>query len=128
MADFFDKLQNVAKGIVNSADNMVDVTKLNIKISEEKKEITDAKTRLGDYLWQEVQAGQLQPIDEVEVQCDIIRSSLAKIAEMEAEIARLRSEGASSDAAGYAPNTCNSCGERLPEGAKFCASCGAAQV
>ena len=134
---FFDKLQQVAKSAASEAGDMLETTKLNAKISEEKKKIAQFKTQMGEYFWAEYQSGMTLPEQAVDY-CRQIVSCQAQIDLLEAQIAEIKSSGARPAAAQPIPEArpmaepqpmpaasfCANCGAELSPEARFCTNCG----
>lgn len=126
---FLEKLQTATQNLVSSADTKIDITKLNIKINDEKDTIKTAKTKLGELLWVEIEEGKMQPSGAMEIVCQQIREAQDRISKMELEISRLRAgakvENATSKAAKEAEQiACPQCGAMVDKSSRFCPACG----
>lgn len=128
---FFEKLQNVAKTAAAGAGDMIETTKLNAKISEEKKKIAQFKSQIGEYYWQQFESGAALP-EEAADYCRQISSCQEQINLLEAQIADIRNDNEAAPAvraeapAARAEATafCTNCGAAISPDARFCPNCG----
>jgi len=132
MADFFDRLkEQVTAGLTTVTTKSrvaVETTRLRSQIRRVAKEKREALAQLGTQAYQEVcQRGQVsqEGIQEAVKRIQALDHSMK---ELEAEIRRLEAvEAATPWPAGGGENpiaTCT-CGAPVPEGSKFCGTCGA---
>lgn len=133
MANFFDKIGELAKSAADKTNELLEQNKLNSKINTEETAITKLKEEIGNYYFDQFESGVV-PEGPVEEWYLAIKTAKAKIAEVQAEILKMK------EAEHIAPETekpqgeqvnstaaviCPSCASENALGAKFCASCGA---
>jgi RNA polymerase subunit RPABC4/transcription elongation factor Spt4 len=123
----FDKISNMAKSTLDKTSEMLEITKLNTRISTENGKITAAKTRMGEYCWNQFINGAALDAELTEI-CAEIQTILANIDSLNAEIQALKeAKAAPVSTASTAPQggkPCPSCGNPVAPGTKFCPSCG----
>ena len=123
---FFDKLNDIAKNIGDKTSDAIETTKLMAKISSEKSTISDLTKKIGEYYCaRRAAGGTFEP--EAETLYEQILEHERVIAQTQAEMGRIKAEGAAAAAApsaAAAGNTCPSCGANLAAGARFCGACG----
>ena len=132
MADFFDKLkEQVTVGITTVTTKSrvaVETTRLRSQIRRIAKEKREALAQLGTRAYQEIcERGHLEQ-DRIQEAVQRIQALDHSIKDLEKEITRLEALEAATPrpAAGGRENpivTCT-CGASLPEGGKFCGTCG----
>ena len=132
---FLDKLTDIAKNAKSGAEDLVETTKLNSRISEEQKKITRIKQQLGQFIWEQYAAGtEALPQGAVDL-CRQIDAANEQIANLNLQINLIKSQANASKAAPTpaaqseepAPyGRCFSCGAPLGEGARICSVCGTA--
>ena len=131
MADFFDKLkEQVTAGITTVTTKSrvaVETTRLRSQIRRVEKEKREALAQLGTRAYQEVcERGHVEQ-DRIQEAVQRIQTLDQSIKELGKEITRLEAlETAAPWPAGGGENsiaTCT-CGAPVPEGGKFCATCG----
>lgn len=131
---FFDKLNSFAKNVGDKTKEAMEISRLNTKIRTEKAAIEAAYKKLGEHFYDKHTAGEVYDEAAEEIFAAIDASNSA-IADLEAEIARIRAEREASRAAAPAPASapthsipagtpCPACGKLIPPGAKFCGGCG----
>jgi len=124
---FFDKLNEVAKNIGDKAGEAIETTKLNSKINSEKNAIDGKYKKIGEFYYQQYQAGENLP-EEAAAFCAEIDAHNAAIADAKAEIERIKTENAAAAPPPAAPTSgetfCPACGKANQSGTKFCAECG----
>lgn len=128
----FDKISNFAKNAADNTKDMLEVSKLNGKISQERNKIEQHKKELGEYVWKQHEEGA--KFDEVaEIILNGITECNEAIAKLEAEIAAIKApkpEPAPAPAPEPAaePETekaiCPNCGAEYAPPQKFCPECG----
>lgn len=128
---FLDKIGNFAKNVGEKTGDMIEIGKLNAKITTETNNINAVKIKLGDICWNRFQAGDAVGADAEEL-CGQIKAAQDNIAGLQAEIQKLKeadaaAAAAASPAAEAAPagTPCPACGTVNAAGVKFCQSCGA---
>lgn len=127
----FDKLGDIAKNVADKTQTFADVSKLNNQITDENNRISALKVNIGNYYYAKFEAGE-ELDEEIMNYCRAIREGFGNIQNLQAEVARLKSEqntaapaGGSPYAAAPAGIACPGCGSMQPAGSKFCPECGA---
>lgn len=125
---FFDKINELAKNVGDKTKEAMEISKLTTKIRTEKTAIDAAYKKLGAYFYEKHTAGEVMDETAEEILAAIDASNAA-IAELEAEIAKIKEE---KEAAAKAPEqpvtsgiTCPNCGTQNSPDTKFCGNCGA---
>ena len=115
MASFFDslgdKLNVMGKGIADKAKEVSDLSKLNTQIREEERKVQSAYQEMGEQYYK---LHKEDPTPEFSENILAVDASLARIAQLKAEIQKLKGVC-----------TCANCGAEVPVTAQFCSSCGA---
>ena len=129
---FFDKLGDFAKNIGDKTSDAIETNKLNGKINTEKTAITECLRKIGDYYYDKHKEGAAGDEGIADLLATIDGHHQA-IADLQAEIERIKAENAAPAAAAAAPVVevatpadviCPECGaENTPE-TKFCRACG----
>lgn len=134
----FDKIGNMTKNISDKTGDMLEITKLNSKINNEKSKISSLKTKIGDYYWSIFESGNTLDTEAYNL-CAEIRDSISTISALEAEILKIKSGGKADSAPQntYPQNTapqytsvseaaayCGNCGAAMGKDEKFCSECG----
>ncbi len=116
------KAKTVAAVAVDKAKDAADLTRLNVSIAGEQKEIDKNYRTIGEWYVSEYE-GEIP--DAVRDLVDAVSASKAKIAEMEAQKSALKEDGVVVEAAEPAPaqRTCHICG--AVSDSRFCPQCGA---
>jgi hypothetical protein len=120
---FFDKIKAAAEAVGDKTNEMIEVTKLNSKVSAENSAIGEKKTQIGELIFSRFVSGQsFDP--EISGLCEGIQSHLAAIEALQKEIVAVKAGMAK--AAPEAPSgaTCPACGAANAPGVRFCGSCG----
>ena len=151
--DFLDKLSQAARtaantvadatrSAVDSAHQMLDISKLNSKINDKQKEIEQRKQDLGEYYWQQYQEGQplsatahtlcaqineaYQQIEQYQEQISLLKQTHEEESPAETtadDIIDAQFQPQEPDNA-HAPHYCPYCGATLIADAKYCSACG----
>lgn len=104
------KLTDASQGVVKQTRNLTDTTRLNMKISENKKKMSQLLFDMGnDYYTKhrkDLECEEQEYIDQV-------NALFHEIIEWQKEIEEIKTS-----------ETCTVCGSRITEGASFCMSCG----
>ncbi len=130
---FFDKITAAAKSAKESANNAIEIGKLNMKIKGENDSIEQFKAQIGDLLWARFQEGQVDD-PQIVALCESIVAANANIEAYQAQIDEVKApaepapaeEVIEGEQAPVLERHCTQCGAVVAEEAKFCGSCGAA--
>ncbi len=139
---FFDKLGDIAKNIGDKTNDAIETSKLNSKISSEKSAINEIYKKIGEFYYTKWQEGVVLETESQQF-CLEIDEHNKLIAEAQAEIEKIKAESEAAKAATAAaaqqpestetvaqipvaptPRFCTNCGAQVPEGIKFCGTCG----
>ena len=131
---FFNKLNHVAKSAAKSAaelaNDAIGSGKIAMKIKREEIQIEQNYEKIGEYFYQQRNAGMNMPA-ELEEYCVAIDIALATIKELEEARNEIKDspEIRFEEDIPYAQEdcdvlVCSSCGKNLTYGALFCANCG----
>jgi predicted nucleic acid-binding Zn ribbon protein len=131
MADFLDKLkEQVTAGITTVTTKSrvaVETTRLRSQIRRIAKEKREALAQLGTRAYQEIcERGHLEQ-DSIQEAVQRIQALDHSITDLEKEITRLEAVDAATPwpaGGGEHPIATCTCGAALPEGSKFCGTCG----
>ena len=124
---FFDKVSNIAKSAADKTGEMVEVSKINLKINECKGKVAAGKTQLGEYYWKKYESGEALDDQAMEI-CAQIKTENDTIEQYNNEIQKIKGaevKGAEGGAAPKAGAFCTSCGADVSGGKSFCPGCGA---
>lgn len=104
------KLTDASQGVVKQTRNLTDTTRLNMKISENKKKMSQLLFEMGNDYYTK----HRKDMDcEEQGYIDQVNALFYEIIEWQKEIEEIK-----------ASETCKVCGSRITEGASFCMSCG----
>jgi uncharacterized small protein (DUF1192 family) len=124
---FFDKLKAAAETVSDKTMDMIEIGKLNSRITAENNAIAEAQKKIGGIVSAQYEAGESFPPEIIEL-CELILQSRAAIETLQSDIASIKTEGAkgtaSAPAAASAGIFCTACGASNAPGAKFCCGCG----
>ncbi len=129
---FMDKLNDFTKNVGDKANDVIETTKLNNKISSEKAAIVDLFKQIGERSYAKYAAGEATDSDNSELFAAIATHS-ATIREAEEKIKAIKEAPAAAPAATpeAAPETanaslviCPACGKQNQPEARFCCGCG----
>ncbi len=123
----YDKFNSLMKNVGEKANEAIEITKLNSKISAEHNAAAEDYKKIGEHYYAKYAAGQ--PVDEdVAELLASIDAHNAAVREAEAQIQTLKEEPTSPEAASAAPSAnaavCPSCGKQNPADTRFCSDCG----
>lgn len=134
MANFFDKLGDLAKSAADKTNELIEQNKQNSKMNAEEAAITKFKEQIGNYYFEQFETGKIPEGPTVEWY-DGIKASMAKIADLKAEILKMKEEQEhpvpetakpeGEQVESTAKVICSTCAAENALGAKFCATCGA---
>lgn len=120
---FFDKLKD-------KTSDMLEVSKINSKISDEKAKITVQKGKLAELYWEKFEKGE--EIEEQAMEfCLAIKASTNAIQAFNQEIIKIKEEPSQASELRVEDTvitrevkSCGACGSEMNEGIKFCPQCG----
>lgn len=118
MANFLNKLGDMAKNAADKTGDMIETGKLNAKISTEQAAIATIKQKIGGYYYERFGVDGEFPA-EVSEMFQQIKLCEETIAALQGEIDNLKGEGP-----GEAAGKCPACGAANSPGTKFCGACG----
>jgi len=118
---FFDKLNTLAKNVGDKANDAIEITKLNSKISSEKTAITDDYKKIGEYYYDRYSNKHAFDTEVAELLSSIDAHKTA-ISEVEVQLKSLKEETATQVSGDSA--ICPACGKANAPGIKFCSECG----
>lgn len=114
MADWSDKLNQMAQSAVSKSREVTELAKLNLEISNLNQKIREIHTRVGAYVLEKgLLAGE-----------ETIAEWACKAADLKAEIEA--DQDRINELKGVV--ICPGCGEAVPNTSRFCAKCGTAMV
>lgn len=124
MANFLDKIGELAKTAADKTNDLIEQNQLKAKITAEEAEITVFKVKIGDFYWNKfITTGTAEA--EILDLCEGIKTSQAVIASLQEEINALKGEKPAEAApAAIAEPLCPNCGTPNAPGTKFCKECG----
>lgn len=118
MTNFFNKLGDMAKTAADKTGDMIEIGKLNSRISAEQSNISAVKEKIGDYYYNLSLNGGDFPIEVIEM-FGQIKACQQEILSLQNEISAVKGEAAPDNSC-----KCPSCGSVNPQGTKFCSECG----
>ncbi len=120
--DLTRKAKNMASIAADKAKDAADLTRLNVAIAGEQKELDKTYRTIGEWFVSEYE-GEIP--DAVRDMVEAVNTSKAKIAELEAQKTAVKEEGPDLEPEPAAPaqKTCHICG--AVSDSRFCPQCGA---
>ncbi len=114
--DFFENLKEkvtkTTKVAIQKSNELVEITKLKMAVSDAENEITGIMRHIGEVLYDAYKTGG-DSYSSIEAECERIDEKYAQIAEIEARIAALKNA-----------KTCPNCKKEMDKDAQFCSHCG----
>ncbi len=107
---FMDDLKKFGKNVAQKSSEMVETTKLNMSITQEKDKINKIFYEIGAAVYEQYKAGNDVGLGD---KCMLIVEMEAKIAEIQAKIMEIKNA-----------TKCPGCGAEVSAETVFCASCG----
>lgn len=126
MANFLNKLSEMAKTAADKTGDMIEIGKLNAKISAEENSITDLKGKIGHFYWEKYFSTKTADAQILEW-CETILDAQERIEATRIEIQLLKEEKPINPDPIASPETaskCPACGMDNGVGTKFCSQCG----
>lgn len=121
---FLDKINDFAKTATEKTNNVIESTKLSVKVDSEQHNLNSIIQKIGEYYVAKLDAGETLD-EEVMSMYEGVVASRNTIAEMRAEIESLK--GPKAEAEASEAKFCPYCGKELDITAKFCLNCGKQQ-
>lgn len=110
---FLDDLKKATKNIAQKTGDMVEISKLNLSISQEKDKINKIYTEIGQAVYEQYKAGNDVGFGD---KCAVIVEHQKAIEELQQKILELKNA-----------KKCYSCGAEVSVDVAFCPQCGAKQ-
>ncbi len=107
---FMDDLKKFGKNVAQKSSDMVETTKINMSISQEKDKVNKIFYEMGAAVYEQYKAGNDVGLGE---QCMQVAEMEAKIAELQAKIMEIKNTA-----------KCPGCGAEVSAETVFCANCG----
>jgi len=104
------KIAKSSQETVKKAKSIAETTRLNNQIAEEQRTLTAFYAQIGEKYYV---SNKNAPAEEYAQFCDRVTAGLARIAELQTEIQKLKNT-----------RFCPNCGAACPINVQFCASCG----
>lgn len=111
MANWSEKFNKMTQSAVNKSKELVEITKLNLNISNAEEEIKKCMQEIGEYVVKENLLADHEEIKELLEKINNYKNSIQIDKE---KVLELR-----------AVNICSECGAEVPRTSKFCNKCGA---
>ncbi|MBQ4339993.1 MAG: hypothetical protein IJC41_03220 [Firmicutes bacterium] len=86
-----DKLGAIAKTAADKTGDVVETTKLNIKVNEEKGKIKELMAEVGKYYYEKFRGGEELPVEVVDLFCKI-KDAEAAIDDMQEQIRSVKNK------------------------------------
>lgn len=124
MANFFDKLGEMAKTAADKTGEMIEIGKLSAEISSAENDIADLMSKIGGFYWEKFLSTKTADT-EILAWCEAIQAAQEHIEATRTEIQLLKGQK-TTNAPSVAPQNvkCPNCGEENGVGTKFCSQCG----
>lgn len=119
---FLDTLETITNNIGEKANNAMEISKLNSKLSAANKSILAVKKEMGNYCWEQYSHGKRFD-DKLNSLCEKIKASQEDIERIKADIEKIKEETPPIIPKKVKP-VCPKCGEPAEDGMKFCGVCG----
>ena len=126
MANFLNKLGEMAKTAADKTGDMIEIGKLNAKISSEEDGIADLKAKIGHFYWEKYFSTKIADAQILEW-CEAIQAAQELIEATRTEIQLLKEQKPINSPPITFQDTaskCPSCGTDNGVGTKFCSQCG----
>lgn len=124
---FLDKLSKITKDLTDKTTDMIEIGKLQSKISSEQGKITECKTKIGDSIF--IQASNENVFsDDVQELIQEIKAAQSRIDELNESIQNIKASTETVEptpsVTEVKPNICPGCQSVVADNTKFCPSCG----
>ncbi|MBQ4109318.1 MAG: hypothetical protein IJC74_00390 [Clostridia bacterium] len=108
-----DTVKETAGKAVEKSNQLIDITKLNFKVSDLKSDIEKTYKAIGLKIFEDYKSGEATP-DEIAELCKLIEENYEKIEALKSEIADIKNM-----------KKCPECGKYISADSSFCSDCGA---
>lgn len=116
--DLGKKTQDFASETKMKADNAIQISKLNGKINDLKRENENLKVQIGNTYFEMVSSGDTTKQEKIDALVSKIQENLAEINNLNSQIGEIKIK---ENGGG---KLCPKCGAVITESAKFCTKCG----
>lgn len=129
-----DKATDIAQNIGDKTSDAIEIGKLNSRIGAERNEEAKLVKQLGELIYGRFRNGDMNGLDEeIFMICRQADEHAKTTEELQAQIDAIKAAAGAQKTAAQDEGTaeesasavCAECGRPLPDGAKFCAGCGA---
>ncbi|NLX76995.1 MAG: zinc-ribbon domain-containing protein [Clostridiaceae bacterium] len=110
---FLDDLKSAARNVAQKTGNMMEITRLNMSVAQERDKINRIFSEIGKAVYEEYKAGNDIGFGE---KCSVIAEHENRIAELQQKILELKNV-----------KKCHSCGKEVSKDTAYCPHCGAKQ-
>lgn len=122
--DLGKKISGAAEMATDKAKDLAEITKLNYDIASTQKQIESDYAEIGKQMFLLEKDNPLSPVTEL---CQKILAAQQTIADLNAKIQQIQTEGQTTSAApstAQAKKFCPNCGTEIAGEGKFCQGCG----
>lgn len=116
--DLGKKTQELASDTKTKADNAIQISKLNSKISDKKRENEILKSKIGEAYYNMTANKVKEEKVKLDELVEKVKANLKEIESLSVQIGEIKIREAGGG------KLCPKCGNVVPEGAKFCTKCG----
>jgi len=113
MMSFIDDLKKATKNLAQKTGDVVEISKLNLSIAQEKEKVETLFSEIGKAVYEQYKAGKDLGFGD---KCEVIAEHERKIEEYRQKIMEIKKV-----------RKCSSCGAEIEVNALFCPHCGTKQ-